>query len=212
LLGVNWFITGVLLCFAPFSTSTAQVLEDRALVDALRAGGYSIYFRHQATDWSQDDHVRKHGDWLSCDGSKIRQLSDTGREAARRTGAAMRRLGVAVSRVIASPYCRTMETASLLGFGQPEPSSSVMNMRVAHFFGGEAAIVKTAQALLASPVEKGANVVIVAHGNVARLATPVYPSEGEAAIFRADGSGSFDFIGRLTAAKWIELANNEQGQ
>ncbi len=198
-------VAGLLPGLLCLSTVLAQGLDDRALIEALRDGGYSIYFRHQATDWSQDDHVINANDWLSCDGAKIRQLSDAGREAARATGEAMRRLGIKVSRVIASPYCRTMETARLLGFGVVEPSTDVMNLRVAHFFGGAAAIVKTARGLLARSVEKGANVVIVAHGNVAREATPVYPAEGEAVIFRAGGEDGFEFIGRLTAAQWIAL-------
>ena len=201
-------VTGLLPGLMLVSTALAQGLDDRALIEALREGGYSIYFRHQATDWSQDDHVAKAGDWISCDGAKIRQLSDAGRDAARETGVAMRRLGIKVSRIIASPYCRTIETARLLGFGPVEPSTDVMNLRVAHFFGGSEAIVKTARGLLARPVEKGANVVIVAHGNVAREATPVYPAEGEAVIFKANGQGDFDVVGRLTAAQWNELAAN----
>ena len=35
-------------------------LQDRALVSALRSGGYTLYFRHAATDFSQND-VQKGG-------------------------------------------------------------------------------------------------------------------------------------------------------
>jgi hypothetical protein len=39
--------------------------------------------------------------------------------------------------------------------------------------------------------------VIVAHGNVAREATPVYPGEGEALVFEPDGAGGFVLRGRI---------------
>ena len=48
--------------------------------------------------------------------------------------------------------------------------------------------------------------VIVAHGNVAREATPVYPGEGEMVIFKPDGKGQFTFVGRITPDRWVELS------
>ena len=54
-------------------------LDGKALVEALRAGGYNIYFRHVATNWSQSDDVRDRDDWLDCDPARMRQLSDAGR-------------------------------------------------------------------------------------------------------------------------------------
>ena len=62
---------------------------DPALVQSLRAGGYVIYFRHAATEWSQTDR-RREADWDSCDPAQMRQLSDAGRDTARRVGEAMR--------------------------------------------------------------------------------------------------------------------------
>ena len=46
------------------AAQTAAGIEGQALVDALRRGGYQIYFRHAATDWSQYDQVSKAGDWV----------------------------------------------------------------------------------------------------------------------------------------------------
>ena len=101
--GASGWLTACLLSM--MSVAAAQPLQGMALIDALRNGGYSIYFRHQATDWSQDDYVRNEGDWTSCDGGQIRQLSDAGRAASRQTGAAMRELGIPVLR-------RTLHCAS----------------------------------------------------------------------------------------------------
>ena len=45
---------------------------------------------------------------------KQRNLTDAGRSEARAIGAAIKRLGVPVGSVMASPFCRTMETAQLI--------------------------------------------------------------------------------------------------
>lgn len=191
------------LAFAS-AADARQDLPVDLLVD-LRAGGHNIYFRHAATDWTQQDRIAAPADWSSCDPAVARQLSEAGRAAAAAVGAAMRALAVPVSELVASPYCRTMETARRLGYGEPRPSEAVLNLRVADFAGGRDAVVAAARRLLASPPPDGGNRVIVAHGNVAREATPVYPAEAEAVVFRPDGRGGFDVIARVTPAAWQAL-------
>jgi len=200
-----------------FSSLDSRALADsaslptlEALVELLRDGGYSLYFRHEATDWSQHDDIRKGDDWLSCDGGRVRQLSSSGRERAAATGQAIRSLGIPVGKVWSSPYCRTLETARLMNLGPVESTTDVINLRVSEYFGGRAAIVETARALLASAPVPETNTLIVAHGNVAREATPVYPDEGEGVVFQADGKGGFRLIGRLTAEDWKRIASADQ--
>ena len=182
------------------------LLSGEELVQALRQGGFTIYFRHEATDWSQTDNVLKTDDWLSCDGARFRQLSAAGRQSAVATGRAIHGLGIPVGRVLASPYCRTVETATLMNLGKVETTNDVINMRIADYFGGRSAIVATARALLSTPSVDNTNTVIVAHGNVAQASTPVYPGEGEGVVFEADGKGGFRFIGRLMPGDWRDLA------
>lgn len=185
----------------------SDTLSGEPLVAALRQGGYNIYFRHAATDWSQSDRVREAGDWTSCDPSRIRQLSDAGRKTARAVGDAIRTLDIPVGKVLASPYCRTLETARLMNLGAVETTTDVMNMRVAEYFGGRGAIVKTARARLATRPASGTNTVIVAHGNVARESTPVYPGEAEGVVFRPEGNGEFSVVARVSPEEWIRLAD-----
>ncbi len=180
-------------------------LEGKALVEALRAGGYNIYFRHVATDGSQSADVGSRNDWLDCDPARMRQLSDAGRDAAVAIGNAMRRLKIPVFEVLASPYCRTQETARLMAVGPVEASTDVMNLRAAQYFGGRAAIVASARQLLASAPQPGSNRVIVAHGNVAREATPAYPSEGEGLVFKPGDDGEFYLVGRIEPEQWASL-------
>jgi phosphohistidine phosphatase SixA len=192
------------LLIAAAGSSSAEP-RGAALLEALQAGGHNIYVRHAATDWSQQDRIERAGDWTSCDPDRVRQLSDRGRATATAVGEAIRALDIPVGEVLASPYCRTMETARLMDLGEVQPSTDVMNLRSAAYFGGRAAVIASAQALLSSPPPDGTNRVIVAHGNVARNATPVYPGEAEAVLFRPDGNGGFDVIARIEPSQWRDL-------
>ncbi|MCB1784613.1 MAG: histidine phosphatase family protein [Gammaproteobacteria bacterium] len=194
------------LCAGAMANERPVELQGQALIGALRSGGYSLYMRHAATDWSVQDRVTGEGDWTSCDAQRMRPLSATGRATARRVGEAMRALEIPVARVVASPYCRTRETAGLLGMGEVEVSDAVINLRVARYFGGRAAVIATARQLLSTSPVAGGNTLVVAHGNVAREATPVYPDEAETVVFEADGRGGFRLVGRLKPSDWYSLA------
>ncbi len=204
------FAGAALLALIAFSPSAAaentELLTGEPLVQSLRAGGLNVYFRHAQTNWSQSDRVAQPEDWTSCDPSRVRQLSDEGRQQARQIGDAIRALGIPVGEIVASPYCRTVETASEMGLGAVEPTTDIINLRVARFFGGQASVVATARARLAQPPPEGTNRILVAHGNVARESTPVYPSEAEGVIFLPDGTDGFKVVGRLTPDDWTELA------
>src|SRR5262245_46603291 len=90
------------------------------LLAALRQGGYVLYFRHAATDFSQNDEKMKR--YEDC--ADQRNLIDRGRADARAAGAAIRALKIPVERVLASPFCRTVETAQLM-FGRAEKMNEV---------------------------------------------------------------------------------------
>ena len=199
LLLAAWFMLA-----GSFAAAQAQSAAEVALVEMLRGGGYNIYFRHVGTDWSQSDRVERRDDWLDCDPARMRQLSDEGRADAVAVGVAMRSLGIPVGEVLASPYCRTMETARLMQLGPVRASTEVMNLRSAEYFGGRQAIVASARRLLSTPPPEGSNRVIVAHGNVAREATPVYPGEGEGVVFEPLGAG-FRLVGRVTPDDWRRI-------
>ena len=124
----------------------------------------------------------------------------------------MRALDIPVGRVLTSPYCRTVETARLMALGRIETTADIMNLRVADYFGGREAIAKRARARLSSAPAGGSNTVLVAHGNVVRLATGVYPGEGECAVFRPLGSGGFEHVGNLQPQEWTRLAETLTGK
>jgi len=201
----------LVVCAAP--AARAQELACAALVEALRGGGYNIYFRHTATNWDQDDHVDAADDWRSCDPQRMRQLSPQGRDMARRIGAAMTELRIPVAQVLSSEYCRAAETAQLLNLGPVTQTPEIVNLRSAEFAGGNDAAIRRAQAVLSQAPAAGSNRVIVGHGNLMSAATGVTAGEGGSAVYRpAPGGGrGFELVARLTAEDWEKLAANFAG-
>ena len=206
---VVWVVVVLISSLAPFKYAAAQLLDElkgKALVNALREGGYNIYFRHAATDWSQEDQVYEKDDWISCDSSRMRQLSDAGRRTAESIGNAIRALKIPVGQIFASPYCRTVETVRYMQLGSVETTTDIMNMRVAAYFGGESAIAERTRQRLSIPPQPGTNTVLVAHGNVLVTATDVYPQEAEAIVFRPESEGQYSYVARISPRQWERLA------
>ncbi len=180
------------------SALPANPVSGPELLTELRKGGYVIYFRHTSTDFSRDDVRSKSDD--DCENQ--RPLTDKGREEARGIGAAFKDLKIPVGRVLASPRCRTMETA-LLAFGPPEKSSEA---RAGPASPGSEDRYAPLRALLSAPVKAGANTVIASHGNpfFATAGAP-YLAEGEAAVVRPLGK-DFEIVARVRHDAWSALA------
>src|SRR5262244_2549608 len=164
------------------------------LLAALRGGGYVLYFRHAATDFSQNDEKMKR--YEDC--ADQRNLVDRGRADARAAGAAIRALKIPVDRVLASPFCRTVETAQLL-FGRAEKMQEVRGGPAVSPLSGRYAELKK---ILSTPVRPGANLVVVSHGNpFYSVAGPPYLAEGEAAVVQPLGK-DFRIFGRVRIDGW----------
>ena len=179
------------------SPDPAQALSGQALVTALRGGGYTLYFRHTATDFSQNDRAMT--GYEEC--ATQRNLSAAGREQAREIGKAIRALRLPVGEVIASPFCRTMETGRLM-FGRAEPSTVVRG-----YEGTSSANADYTKlvALLASSPQPGTLRMITSHGNPFRaVAGPPHLEEGEAAVLRGDGK-TFVVVARVRREDWSAL-------
>ncbi|MBK6981497.1 MAG: histidine phosphatase family protein [Betaproteobacteria bacterium] len=180
------------------SPDPAHALEGAALVAALRAGGLTLYFRHTATDFSQSDR----GMTGHADCATQRNLSEAGRAQARAIGEAIRVLALPVGEVIASPFCRTMETGQLM-FGRAQPSTVVRGYE--GMSPANADYTKLV-ALLASPPKEGTLRMITSHGNPFRaVAGPPHLDEGEAAVLRPAGMG-FAVVARIRRGDWETLA------
>lgn len=171
--------------------------QDPSLLAELRAGGNVLYLRHASTDFSQNDSQMKNFE----DCAHQRNLTDKGRREARRLGEHVRRLKIPIGTVLASPFCRTMETARL-AFGKAQATSEAR--------GGSArpddpARYAALKKLLSEPVPKGENRVVTSHGNpFFALAGPPYLAEGEMAVTQPGGD-SFTIVGRIRLEDWQAL-------
>jgi phosphohistidine phosphatase SixA len=183
----------------PSTTSSApdgaQAIGAAALAEALRRGGYVVYFRHAATDFSRNDEGMKgYGD---CE--RQRQLSAQGRSDARAVGEHIRALRLPVGEVLASPYCRTMETARLM-FERAQPRDEIREAQDGDYPG--------LKRLLAAPVALGSNRWVVGHGTPFRaIAGAPHLAEGEAAVLRPGGSG-WTVVARVRVDDWPRLAGS----
>lgn len=179
----------------------AEALAGPALLAALRQGGLIIYFRHTSTDFGQnDDQMTGYED---C--ARQRNLTEQGREEAHQIGAAIERLHLPIGDVLASPFCRTMETARLM-FGRAQATAAVR--------GGPARpdspdrYVELRQ-LLSTPPRPGTDLVIASHGNpFAAVAGRPYLAEGEAAVIRPLGARGFAIVARVTKDGWGALGSS----
>ena len=171
-------------------------------IRALKRGGYVLYMRHGASDTSRPDLVDK-VDFGDC--STQRPLTDDGRRQAAEIGKSIRALEIPIGEVLASPYCRTKETAEL-AFG--------------HAYVVERSLISTAnlpaqekepqlaalRAWLARPVARGTNRVLISHNSPLMDAVGIYPKpEGVILVFRPDSRGGFSHIATIAPGDWPRL-------
>jgi phosphohistidine phosphatase SixA len=167
----------------------APAAADEALWARLKAGGQIVLVRHAVTTPGVGDPA---GFRLE-DCSTQRNLTEAGREEARRLGAAFRTRAIPVGRVLASPWCRCLETAQL-AFGAAEvwePLRSLFEER-----GRRDERARTFRAF-AGARREGGNTILVTHGANVLAFVGVSPAPAEMVIVSPHGGGSFTVAGRL---------------
>jgi phosphohistidine phosphatase SixA len=190
---------------SPFASQWAMgpdwkpALEGKALLAALRGGGYVMYMRHATTDRSKEDHLPIH-DFADCNAQ--RNLSEPGRAEARAIGERLRELKIPVEQVLASPYCRTMETARLV-FGTATSSPAVLgNVELPQ---DPASYIELRQFLSTKP-ESATNLVLVGHVDAfyALMGVPII-EEAEIAVAEPLGASRFRVVARIAKEQWPAL-------
>jgi len=180
------------------------------LPQALRGGGYVLYWRHGQANLCEDNTLLGTAAdpivpnwWKSCaDDCEIAtaaQLDDVGIAQASAVGRAFDILGLPVSRVLSSEFCRARSTAELMDFGPTVETDPA----ITYFVYDESQRCAAAHALLNDPPTAGSNTAIIAHAQF----TPPCPvlgelSTGEAAIYKPDGSGGATFVTRIASDDW----------
>jgi phosphohistidine phosphatase SixA len=170
--------------------AAAAAQADEALWRQLKQGGHVLLIRHAATEPGTGDPAGfKLGDCATQ-----RNLSEAGREEARRLGRLIKFRAVSVEEVRASQWCRTQETARL-AFGEAQPWD-VLNSLYADPK-GEARLVQEVTALAAS-LKPPRNLALVTHNFNIRALTGVSPAPAEIVVVKSAG-GKLELVGRIPA-------------
>jgi broad specificity phosphatase PhoE len=163
-------------------------------VDRLREGGYVVTFRHAATDSGVDTTE----DLSDC--SRQRNLDAEGRRQSREIGRAFERLDIAVGRVMASPFCRTRDTARI-AFGRVQPSPALLS--VEFFASPREGRREGLRRLLKAEPKDGTNTVLFTHGSAILDALGEEPEEGGAVIVEPGrGKRGYAVVANVPVDHW----------
>jgi broad specificity phosphatase PhoE len=179
----------------------------QSVAAALKEGGHVIVFRHGATNRDMADT-----DPLNVDDpnnvSKQRHLSERGRQVAREIAGAFKTLQIPIGSVYTSKFFRAVETGRLLSGKDVVTTADISE-------GGQVVTpiendrrAEAMRKLAATVPAKGTNTLVVTHKpNIMDAFGKDWfdVREGEASIFKPDGSGKFVLVGRVQAAQWAEL-------
>jgi phosphohistidine phosphatase SixA len=183
-------LVGLALVAGLLALAVRVARADEAVWALLRTGGQVVLIRHAITTPGVGDP-----DGMRLDACQSqRNLTDAGRAHARRVGEAVRARGVAVDRVLSSPWCRCLETARL-AFGRAETWGALGNL-----FGrpdNRAEQVRQMRALVGEPRAVG-NLVLVTHGSTIAALTGFNPDTAEMVVLTPQGQGRFAVAGRLS--------------
>lgn len=169
-------------------------LTKEQLISALQKGGHILYLRHAKTERSKPDQHPVN--FATCDTQ--RNLSFEGRAQAKNIGATFRRLNINFDSVISSPYCRCIDTATLVA-GEAGKVDPDLAFAIAQGPEGREAGRLQLRSLLGQPVEAG-NRLIVGHTSNLHEATGIWPEEeGEAWVLQPLGGDNFKILGKLRA-------------
>jgi len=180
----------------------AKPLPDlQSVLGELRQGGFVLYFRHTSTDQSTAGDAD--ADLQRCETQ--RNLSAEGRAEAAQIGKSIKALRIPVGSVLASPFCRTQDTARL-AFGRVAVSKDLYFALGAD----ETEMTRLRDALrrmLSTPPAPGTNAVLVSHSANLREAAGIFAKpEGVAYIFRPLPNGKFEAVARILPQDWSGAA------
>lgn len=197
-------VFGVVMLLATGCADTPS--GPQQLVQQLRDGGHVLLLRHTETARGGIDSLTTLRDCAAQ-----RPLTENGRQQARELGRAVNGLDIPVGRVLASPFCRTVETAEL-AFGPAETDDALLALASVGDDGSppQQRTLDAARTLVAQVPDEGTNTVAVGHVSTIGPLTGTSPAEGGTVVLRPDGNGGFDVVGEIEPGGWSELAAAER--
>jgi phosphohistidine phosphatase SixA/plastocyanin len=177
------------------------------LVTAMKQGGYVIVLRHGATNPNQADTDPLHTANISAQ----RVLSPQGRELAVRVGDAFRILGIPLGRVYSSEFNRATETAKLVSGKTVTTTPDLTEGGLVVSPAENARRAKALKAMASTAPDAGVNTLIVTHkpNILDAFGEDWFDSkEGEASVFKPDGSKDLVLVARVQSADWVKAVAN----
>ncbi len=165
-----------------------DVLEADALAE-LRAGGCYLLIRHMRTEPGIGDPPNFNVD----DRSTQRNLSEQGREDAKRAGEWLRGQGVEFTEARSSPWYRCRDSADLMVGSHVVDDRLASNFRVSH--DQARARTELLRRMLAEPIERG-NVLLVTHQVNVLDAVEVNLAMGQGVVVRPTRDG-WELVGTI---------------
>ena len=186
---VRFGLWGLIVLFACPATHALAADDVWAL---LRKPGHVVLLRHSNAPGGQTEP----NDMNFKDCSIQRNLDAGGKAQAARIGDAFRKHGIAKLQLIASQYCRAIDTARLTGLG-PVNESAVLNLvYVADLFAKNAALKNGVELIRKIPPNQ--LTMLVTHvGNIQAIASTSVES-GEMVVVHLDKSGGIAVDGKIT--------------
>ena len=178
--------------------------DDKAIAEALRAGGLVIVLRHGATSADQVDAEPVDFDNIAAQ----RNLNDKGKAAAVAFGNAFRQIGIPVGKVYTSRFNRAYETATLAGFKEIEKTPDLTYGKSAASPDMNITSPEAFRKLLGRAPQPGTNTVLVTHTpNIVDALGKDWAEvkEGEASIFRP-ANGNYMLVARVQMDQWPRIA------
>jgi len=161
--------------------------DEAAAWAALRAGRHVALMRHADAPGGTGDPAGFRLD----DCATQRNLSDKGRADAAKIGARLKSERIAIEKILASPWCRCMETATLMQLGAVEAAPTFSNVVVLRAQSDQ--LAAGAGAVIDGWDGRGILLVVTHGANIYDL-TGVSPASGEIVVVPGGGRKP---VGRL---------------
>jgi phosphohistidine phosphatase SixA/uncharacterized cupredoxin-like copper-binding protein len=175
------------------------------LVNVMKQGGYVVVLRHGATNPDQADTDPLHRNNIASQ----RVLSAQGRAVATQVGDSFRKLGIPLGKVYSSEFNRATETAKLVSRKSVTTTPDITEGGLVVSPAENARRAKALKKMASIAPEAGVNTLIVTHkpNILDAFGKDWFDSkEGEASVFKPDGSNGLVLVARLQAADWINVA------
>ena len=180
------------LAFVALLVATGSVRADEAAAwAALRQGGVVALMRHGDAPGVGDPEG-----WRIDDCTTQRNLSERGRDEARSVGARLRAERIAIARVLSSPWCRCVDTATLVGVGPVQVEPAFANAFL--LADRRAALRERGLAVIGRWRGPGV-LLVVTHGENIRALAGRSPATAEIVVVASGADGTLREIGSLAA-------------